>query len=99
MVVGITLALHSNPNPNSNSNSNKNNNNSPNPTLMVYQTDNQFRLLGTEVQFPTPSRLHAWSEGDGKCRLGCDCGLGCGKKGSLLHIWCNCNVTMEEEKE
>ena len=26
-------------------------------------------------------------------------GLGCGKRGSLLHILRNCKVTMEEEKE
>ena len=30
-------------------------------SLLAYQTDNQlrFRLLATEDQFPTPSRLHA----------------------------------------
>ena len=45
-------------------------------SLLAYQTDNQlrFRLLATEDQFPTPSRLHAWGQGDGIC------GLGCGKK-------------------
>ena len=64
-------------------------------SLLAYQTDNQlrFRLLATEDQFPTPSRPHAWGQGDGIC------GLGCGKRGSLLHILCNCKVTMQEEKE
>ena len=40
----------------------------------------------------TPSRLHAWGEGDGQC------GLGCGKRGWLLHTLCNCKVTMEEKE-
>ena len=64
-------------------------------SLLAYQIVNQlwFRLLATQDQFPTSSRLHAWGEGDGMC------GLGCGKRGSLLHILCNCKVTMREENE
>ena len=40
-------------------------------SLLYYQTDNQlkFRLLATEDQFPTPSRLCMWGVGDGMCPL------------------------------
>ena len=66
-------------------------------SLLAYQTDNQlqFRLLAAEDQFSTPSRLHAWGQGDGMCRLGC----GNSKRGSVLHILCNGKVTMQEEKQ
>ena len=51
-------------------------------SLLAYQTDNQlrFRLLANEDQFPAPSRLHTWGQGDGMC------GLGCGKREPLLHL-------------
>ena len=62
---------------------------------MAYQTDNQlkFRLLATEDQFPTPSRLHAWGAKD------CDgmCPLGCQSKGSLRHILTMCQIGEEPQ--
>ena len=67
-------------------------------SLLAYQTDNQlkFRLLATEDQFPTPSRLCMWGVGDGWCPLCLSHGIK--KKASLLHILCGCEHAMKEDK-
>ena len=67
-------------------------------SLLAYQTDNQlkFHLLATEDQFPTPSRLCMWGQGDGLCPLCLPHGVK--KKASLLHILCDCTHAMKEDK-
>jgi len=63
--------------------------------LLAVQSDNmlKFQMLVTEDQFPTPSRLNMWGEGNGMCPLGCR------RRGTLLHILCACQVTMMEEPQ
>lgn len=68
-------------------------------SLLAIQNDNmlKFRMLVTEDQFPTPSRLHAWGQGDGMCPLCLQAGRRI--RGSLLHILCNCQVAIKEEPQ
>ena len=68
-------------------------------SLLAYQTDSQltFRLLATEDQFPTPSRLCMWGVGDGMCPLCLQ--IDVKKKASLSHILCGCVFAHGEDKK
>ena len=67
-------------------------------SLLAYQTDNQlkYRLLATEDQFPTPSRLCMWGVGDRWCSLCLPFSIR--KKALLLLILCGCEHAMKEDK-